>query len=205
MKSSVPETSNDAWLVGLKSGSHETTALLRTRIRTGLGAALAQRSDVHDADLDDFTQDAVVRVLERLDTFRGDSRFTTWAMAVAIRVSLTALRRRRRFVGQLDERFDRAAQGADQPESAGEHGELIAALRTAIDTALTPRQREVLLAELAGLPQVVLAERMSSTAGAIYKVSHDARKKLKAALAQAGFDADTVRQILARDNQDASE
>ncbi len=192
--------SKDVWIAGLKGGRSDLTATLRARIRRGLAAALVGRSNVSDADLDDFTQNAVIRILERLDTFRGESGFTTWAMAVAVRVSLTELRRRVWTDTPLDERLEVLAR----PEQSGMPGgatdelaEMLAALRGAIADALTPRQRQVLLAELEGIPQVVLAERLGSTPGAIYKTSHDARKKLKAALERKGFDARIVRETLA--------
>jgi RNA polymerase sigma-70 factor (ECF subfamily) len=191
--------SNEDWVARLKSGGDDATASLRARIRTGLGAALGGRSDVSDFDLEDFTQDAVVRVIERLDTYRGDSSFPTWAMAVALRVSFTALRRRRWSAAPLDDRL-RELASVETPRQAvsanGERAELMTALRIAIATELSPRQRQVLLGELEGIPQVVLADGLSSTPGAIYKVSHDARKKLKAALKRAGFDTQSVREIL---------
>lgn len=193
-------TTNDEWIAGLRAGDTDVMAALRHRIRRGLGVALSGRSDVDDADLDDFTQDSVMRVLERLDTFRGDSGFATWAMAVAIRVSMTALRRRRWAVRPLEDVHNEPASPS-VPETHGSaasvRDELLTVLRTAIDQALTPRQRQVLLAELEGVPQVVLADRLSSTPGAIYKTSHDARKKLKVALTRKGFGAETVRQMLA--------
>ncbi len=193
---------NADWIAGLKAGRSEVTAALRARIRQGLGAALSDHPDVGEADLDDFTQDAVLRVLERLDSFRGDSSFTTWAMAVAVRVSLTALRRRRWTATPLDELLADPATLRSFSKAGsvpGARGELFALLRSAIAEELTPRQRQVLLAELDGVPQVVLAERLSSTPGAIYKTSHDARKKLKSVLTRVGFDAQTVKETLAND------
>lgn len=191
---------NVDWIAGLRARRDDTMAALRGRIRGGLGAALRGRSDVNDADLDDFTQDAVLQVLERLESFRGDSSFATWAMAVAVRVSLTALRRRRWAAEPLDVRLAALASfggPARGPASAATQTELYGVLRDAIANHLTPRQRQVLLGELDGIPQVVLAERLSSTPGAIYKVSHDARKKLKSVLAQAGFHAGDVADVLA--------
>lgn len=200
MTSAAPRTlADDDWIAGLRAGESEATAALRARIRRGIGAALAGRADVTDADLEDFTQDAVLRVLERIDTFRGDSKFSTWAMAVAVRVSLTALRRRRWAAMPLDERLEELVSpdwAGNTGAASGAREELIAALRAAIVAELTPRQRQVLLGELDGIPQIVLAERLSATPGAIYKTSHDARKKLKAALARAGFDTETVQQTL---------
>lgn len=193
---------NSDWIAGLTAGRDETLTALRARIREGLGAAFARRSAVSDADLDDLTQDAMLQVLDRLNSFRGDSSFTTWAMAVAVRVSLTALRRRRWATEPLGQRLAELASpgwSGGRGNSASARGELFAVLRAAIADQLTPRQRQVLLGELEGIPQVVLAERLSATPGAIYKVSHDARKKLKLALAEAGFDAEAVAEVLTRE------
>jgi len=190
---------NEEWVAGLANGRDATITALRARIRQGLAAALGDRIDVDDADLDDFTQHAVLRVMERLNTFRGDSRFTTWAMAVAVRVGLTALRRRRWTGRSIDELVDEPTSletNAGSGHAAGARAELFAALRSAIANELTPRQRRVLMAELEGVPQVVLADQLSSTPGAIYKASHDARKKLKTALTAAGFDVETVNETL---------
>lgn len=190
------ELSSNDWLTGLRAGESSIVAALRARIRDGLRAALARRTQADDADLDDFAQESVLRILDRLHTFRGDANFTTWAMAIAIRVSLTALRKRR-WAGKPLQELD------FEPEAIGpiggpssERSELLHVLHDAIQEHLTPRQRQILLGELAGVPQVVLAERLSATPGAIYKVSHDARKKLKTVLAAAGFDARTVRNTL---------
>lgn len=199
----APAISNADWIAGLRAGRAETLAALRARIREGLSAALAGRGDVSDADLDDFTQDAMLRVLERLDSFRGDSRFTTWAMAVAVRVSLTALRRRKWSAAPIGAHLDELAEIQEtdtEAAAAGARAELLGALRGAITNDLTPRQRQVLLGELEGIPQVVLADRLGSTPGAIYKTSHDARKKLRAALARAGFDLETAQDVLANGN-----
>ncbi len=195
------EFDNAAWVAGLQAGRDEVLVALRARLRRGLAAALRGRSDVCDSDLDDFSQDAVLRILDRLESFRGESGFTTWAMAVAVRVAMTALRRRPwQSVEPLDSRLREYADvssGAGAVGSSGERVELLETLRAAIAEQLTPRQRQVLLAELDGVPQVVLADRLGATPGAIYKVSHDARRKLRRVLERAGYDAGSVRAVLA--------
>ncbi|HPF37239.1 MAG TPA: sigma-70 family RNA polymerase sigma factor [Phycisphaerae bacterium] len=190
---------DDAWIAGLRAGREDAVAALRDRLRKGLGAALGPRSDVQDTDLDDFTQDAVLQVTSRLDSFRGESKFATWAMAVAVRVALTALRRRRWKRETLDDRLEAMASpdGAPAIETEEVRDQLLAALRASIDEDLTPRQRQVILGELSGIPQVVLAERLGMKTGAIYKATHDARKKLLAALRRKGFDAARVMDVLA--------
>jgi RNA polymerase sigma-70 factor, ECF subfamily len=79
------------------------------------------------------------------------------------------------------ERFD---QGGATPHEQIETAELLAALREAIERDLSPHQRRVLVAvALQGVPIDVLAERLDTTRGALYKTIHDARRKLRAALA----------------------
>lgn len=191
-------TENTEWLAGLRTASAATVAALRERLRVGLRAALTTRWAVDETDLEDLVQDATMRVLDRLDSFRGDSRFTTWAMAVAVHVALTTLRKRRWEARPLaDLAAEPVAPLGESATALGDRAEMFAALRTAISDDLTPRQREVINAELAGTPTVVIAARFSTTPGAIYKLVHDARKKLRSALARRGFDADSIGRILA--------
>ncbi|MCB9851794.1 MAG: sigma-70 family RNA polymerase sigma factor [Phycisphaerales bacterium] len=192
---------DDAWIAGLRAGREEAVTALHDRLRKGLGAALGHRSDVQDSDLDDFTQDAVLQVTSRVDTFRGDSKFSTWAMAIAVRVAMTALRRRRWKHEALDDRLEAMASPAAAPslDTNEARGELLAALHIAINADLTPKQRQVILGELSGIPQVVLADRLGMKPGAIYKTTHDARKKLFVALKRKGFDTARVLDILADD------
>ena len=73
-------------------------------------------------------------------------------------------------------------------DPAPEQDRLIAAVRVALQTALTPRQREVLVAlTLDDVPIDVLAERLGTTRGALYKMLHDARRKLRAAIDEDGW------------------
>jgi len=205
MSSEYAIRTNEWWCAELRSPSaEEATAQLREHLRRGLAGALSGRADVSDADLDDFAQDATIRVLRRLDSFRGDSRFTTWAMAVAMRVAFTALRRRgwgRRSLEDLGISADAAAAvRRPSPDPSGEpvRNELLTMLRCAIDRELTPRQRAAILAELAGMPTAVIAEQMGISPNALYKLHHDGRKKLRQALERAGFGARDVRASLGR-------
>ena len=76
-----------------------------------------------------------------------------------------------------------------------ETGELMAAVRRAIVEALTPHQRTVLVAiTLNDVPIDVLAERLSTTRGALYKTLHDGRKKLRSHLAAEGHALDYLRE-----------
>ena len=77
---------------------------------------------------------------------------------------------------------------APSAQQSIEEADLLRAIGHAVETALTPHQREVFAAlALNGVPIDVLAERLTSTRGALYKTLHDARQKLRAALADAGY------------------
>jgi RNA polymerase sigma-70 factor (ECF subfamily) len=165
--------------------------------------ALGHREGLDDATLEDITQEAMIRVATKLDGFRGDSRFTTWAMAIAIRVAYTQLRRRRwgdRSLDDLGVTPDtsdsiRPSSGSD-PVSSTRRGELLESLREAINGDLTPRQRAAVLGELAGMPTAVLADQLGTNANALYKLHHDARLRLRKALRERGFTEADVRGIL---------
>lgn len=173
---------------------------LRAALCRGLRAALAGRAD--EAAVEDFAQEATLRVLDRLDTFRGDSRFQTWALAVATRVAFSELRKARYRDVSLDalaaaRALPEPAAPAPDPGAALDRAPLFELLRRLIDTALTERQRAVMRAELDGVPQAVIAERLGTNRNALYKLGHDARMKLKRGLEAAGISADEVRELLA--------
>jgi RNA polymerase sigma-70 factor, ECF subfamily len=131
--------------------------------------------------------DALVAVLARLDAFRGASRFTTWAYTFALFETAAKLRRRawqQREIPLASEDWSFVSDPADSPAAVVERGELLTAVRQAI-AALTPRQRDVLVAlALNGVPTDVLAERLGTTRGALYKTLHDARSRLRSELAR---------------------
>jgi RNA polymerase sigma-70 factor, ECF subfamily len=140
--------------------------------------------------------DALVAVLAKLDQFRGASRFTTWAYKFALLEAAVRLRRlswQDREVPLEPASWEAFAGGRASPHHGAETRELLGALRVAIDEQLTVRQREVLVAiTLTGVPIDVLAERLGSTRGALYKTLHDARQKLRACLADQGLDIEGV-------------
>jgi len=140
--------------------------------------------------------DALVAVLAKLDDFRGDSRFTTWAYKFALLEAAVRLRRlswQGREVPLEPAAWERLGGGPSSPEAGAETQELFAALRRGIDTELTAHQREVLVAiALNDVPIDVLAERLDSTRGALYKTLHDARQKLRRHLADQGLAIEEV-------------
>ena len=152
------------------------------------------RGGDHDDLAQQAADDALVAVLSKLDGFRGDSRFTTWAYKFALYEAAVKLRRRAwqdRELPVEPDSWSVIASPAASPSQQAEEGELLAALQAAIATELSAHQREVLVAiTLNGVPIDVLAERLNTTRGALYKTLHDARKKLRSRLAGRGFDLD---------------
>jgi RNA polymerase sigma-70 factor (ECF subfamily) len=153
-------------------------------------------------DQDDLAQqsadDALVAILGKLDSFRGDSRFSTWAYKFALYEAAAKVRTRAwqgREVPLAGESWplivDERLRG---PEQGAETAELLATLRDGIAQQLTPHQREVLIAvALNDVPIDVLAERLNTTRGALYKTVHDSRQKLRAVLASHGLSIDEQR------------
>jgi RNA polymerase sigma-70 factor (ECF subfamily) len=146
-----------------------------------------------------MTQEGVLKVLGGLTTFRGDSRFTTWAITVAVRVAFTELRRARWRDVSLDRLVEDAparlppAPPADAPSQAARQA-ILATMHRVLETGLTDRQRQALVAELRGMPQAEIAAQMGLTRNALYKLTHDARQKLKRGLEAAGISGDEVRE-----------
>lgn len=203
----MAERTNDRWLADLRalgSARERAVADLRRYIRGGLARALRGDADAGPQDVDDFTQDALVRILGALDSFRGESQFTTWAMTIALRVAYTALRKRRTAdVSLADiEGYAGVVGGASLAEPNGaerrlERDDLLEALRGAIAERLTDRQRTVILAELQGIASDRVAELLGSNRNAVYKMYYDARRNLRSALIDAGFTASDIGAVVA--------
>ena len=150
---------------------------------------------VSAAELDDLAQeaadDAAVSVLRRLDDFRGESSFRTWAYKFALLEAAVKVRRRAwrdREVTLEPEQWDDLAHAGPEPDDDAEAAALFEIVREGIRTALTPKQRQVLVAVvLEGVPIDVLAERLGSNRNALYKMLHDARRRLRAHVAASGY------------------
>jgi RNA polymerase sigma-70 factor, ECF subfamily len=151
-------------------------------------------------DLDDIAMqaadDALMSVLARLDDFRGLSRFTTWAYKFALLEAAVKLRKRAwqgRELPLEPESWSLFSSAGLEPDIEAEQSELLTTLQDAINQVLTPHQRRVLVAlALNGVPIDVLAERLNTTRGALYKTLHDARRKLRKHLAERGLSLDLL-------------
>jgi RNA polymerase sigma-70 factor (ECF subfamily) len=199
--SSIDEESA-AWIGALKaSGPEHDEAVARLHelllkaARFEVGRRRSAASHLRGDDFEDLgvqaADDALVAILKKLDDFRGDSRFTTWAYKFALLEAAVKLRRRAwqgREIPLEPETWDVFSTERGSPEDAAEHSELFREIQAGIETALTEHQREVLVAlALNGVPIDVLAERLNTTRGALYKTLHDARKKLRAHIAEKGI------------------
>jgi RNA polymerase sigma-70 factor (ECF subfamily) len=139
--------------------------------------------------------DALMSVLARLDDFRGESKFTTWAYKFALLEAAVKLRKRAwqgREVPLEPESWSLFTSAGLEPGEELEQSELLQALKEGVDS-LTPHQRHVLVAlALNGVPIDVLAERLGTTRGALYKTLHDARRKLRRYLDEQGVSVDAA-------------
>jgi len=215
------ERTNAQWLADLRNDTPNSpnaaardSALtdLRERLQRGVFFYLSrERSDLADLApdelqhmADDFAQDATLRVLANIDSFRGDSQFITWATKVALRIAITELRRSHYRDYSLD---TLTADGdfalpvnpvtqstvQDRPEAATEKAEVLSKVDAAFNEALTERQRQALqwlMIDEVPLDEVVA--RMGTNRNALYKLVHDARRKLRTHLEGQGLPPEYI-------------
>src|SRR5262245_35118655 len=201
---------NDEWRRALtSSGPEQAEALteLRQYLRRGSRYALQRRraslAHLSPADIDalaeDCAQDALMAVLDQLKSFRGDSRFTTWVYKFAINTALVAARRESGKRVRLDDVLQRASAApwamavSATPDDVALRAEARAAILEAVQRDLTERQRQALTAIVfEDVPLDELVRHWGSNRNAVYKLLHDARRKLKEALRRRGLTAEEV-------------
>ena len=193
------DAESQTWIERLGSHSPERDAALealRTLLLRAARFELNRRrgafpfADDHDDLAQQSADDALLAVLSKLDDFRGESRFTTWAYKFGLFEAGVKARRRAWRGRELPLEPDGWALigGADSTPRQVETKELLAAVQDAINSDLSRRQREVLVAvTLNDVPIDVLAERLNTTRGALYKTIHEARRKLRTALVARGL------------------
>jgi RNA polymerase sigma-70 factor, ECF subfamily len=190
------------WLRGLRAAGparDDAIARLHSLLLRAARFEVARRRPalphVRGDELDDIANeaadDALMSVLRRLDDFRGASRFTTWVYKFALLEAAVKLRKRAwqgREVPLEPEGWGLFSSADLEPDAEAEQSELLTTLQSAIAELLTPHQRRVLVAlALNGVPIDVLAERLNTNRGALYKTLHDARRKLKRHLTERGL------------------
>lgn len=201
---------SQAWLTDLRAEGREKDEAVARLHQLLLRAArfeCARRAPslphLRGADLDDLANqaadDALVSVLARLDDFRGASRFTTWVYKFALLETAVKLRKRSwqgREVPVDQEAWSGFASAAIGPDVQAHQNDLLRTLEHAIREILTPHQRQVLIAlTLDDVPIDVLADRLRTTRGALYKTLHDARRKLRRHIEAQGISADALPEV----------
>lgn len=189
---------NETWVEHLGEGnSNQENALLDLRLLLlrNLSRALTKSYNVNESFIEDAIQDSLILILKRLSQFEGRSQFLTWATSISIRVAMSKLRRMQwKDVPLEDEMLDAINphemfnENHSEPELDWEKKSLLNKMYNLIQNDLTKKQRIALLAELKGMPQDEIARRLGSNRNAVYKLTHDARKRLKQSLEIAGYE-----------------
>lgn len=205
----MTDRSNEEWIAELReSGRAQEQALvdLRAIVLTGLPYSLSKWLSPSEPQFDmlaeEVAQETLLRVLDNLDAFEGRAKFTTWVHKIAVRLALTELRRKRWRDVSLDELVetteDTSALGLLTnpevgPEGAAERSEMVAQLKRIIAEGLTEKQRTAMVAaQIKGMPMAEVARRMGMNRNALYKLLHDARRRLKRRMADEGLSPDDV-------------
>jgi RNA polymerase sigma-70 factor, ECF subfamily len=211
----VNTRTNEEWLEDLRtSGSAQEAAITDLRdllLRTVLFFFSRNLGDFDRLTRDeilqlaeDCAQEALIAVLNHLLDFRGDSKFTTWAYKFAINFALVTARRERwkgisldqlSFVdgGSLAERVMQGKEPALTPDQFVMQVEILETIREVIEQDLTDKQRRVLILMVFNeVPMDEVARQLSTNRNAIYKMLHDARRKLKYRLQARGFEVGEI-------------
>lgn len=182
----------------------DAVSALRRILLDGLRIALRERTDVSEAQLEDFTHEALLRILERLDQFAGRSRFTTWAHSIAVNTAFTELRRKRWQDVSLDVLVadgQQLSESAVLPDDALGSGEertrLVGLLRKAVAEKLSAKQRTAIVCMLQEMPIDQIVELLGTSRNSAYKLLHDARCALKEYLIAEGISSEVIRTAFA--------
>lgn len=204
----LTDRTNDEWLDALRTeGSAQAQAIEELRtilvrgLRFGLESTLGRRGAIEQVE--DFAQDAILRVLDNLDSFRGESKFTTWAQKIAMRIAFSELRRKRWENVSLDqllasdlETGTHRVEMRDEGPDPGEVTSAVTAMEVVtdiIENDLTELQRHALKALIIhGMPMEEVARQMDTNRNALYKLLHDARKRVELEVRKRGIDIDDL-------------
>lgn len=198
---------NEDWLSDLR-GDNQDQAIedLGRVLKRGLIYALSSRIQTDlETQVDDFVQDAILRILDKMDTFRGESKFTTWAQKVAVRVAFTEMRRQRWKDISIEDLMPEdsgdftplvLSDPSPDPEKQASQTIMLEMVDEMLKTALTDRQRTALMAVMhGGMPLEEVASRMDTNRNALYKLLHDARKQMRSGLIEKGLTAQEVLEV----------
>ena len=202
----LSERSNEEWLEALcgheKEKAIEELRLLLVRgLHYGLKGILGRKGAVEQ--IEDFVQDGLIRILDNLDSFRGESRFTTWAQKIALRVAFSELRRKQWENISLDQLLSSDSSsntptlsfpdGSPDPESLTSGRIAVELITFIIDNDLTELQRNALKSIIIHrIPMDEVARQLGTNRNALYKLLHDARKKVRTELEKRGLTPDDI-------------
>jgi RNA polymerase sigma-70 factor, ECF subfamily len=198
---------NEEWLNDL-DGDNQDQAIedLGRLLKRGLIYALSSRIKTDlETQVDDFVQDAILRILDKMDTFRGESKFTTWAQKVAVRVAFTEMRRQRWKDISIEDLMPEdsgdftplvLSDPSPNPEKRASQTIMLEMVDEMLKKDLTERQRTALMAIMhGGMPLDEVARRMDTNRNALYKLLHDARKQMRSRLLEKGLTAQDVLEV----------
>lgn len=192
---------NEKWVEALSPPVDEhAVEVLRKKLIQGLKPTLHKYVDRElNQFVEDIAQDALLKVLDNIDSFRGESKLLTWAMKIAVREGLTELRLKRyddisiedlkpdnesREVFSLSVASDNTA-----PDQSLYESQLIDKVMQIINEELTDKQKQVINAlMIQGLPVPVVVKQLDTNRNALYKLVYDARLKIKNKMELEGID-----------------
>ncbi len=202
---------NQEWLADLR-GPEQDQAIedLIKVLKRGLIYSLSSRIKTDlETQVDDFVQDAILRILDKMDTFRGESKFTTWAQKVAVRVAFTEMRRQRWKDISLEDLMPEdsgdftpmvLADPSPDPEKRATQTLMTEMIDQMLQEELTERQRTAMLATMSGgMPLEEVARRLDTNRNALYKLLHDARKQMRNRLLEKGLTPEDVLEVFSSD------
>ena len=198
---------NEEWIEALTNPVNEDALQqLRKMLVRGLKPALHKYVDRElDQFVEDVAQDALVKILDNIQSFRGESKLITWAMKIAVREGLNELRRKRYDDISIEdlkpgdggrEIFSLLYSSNEKsPDRSFHEAQLMQAVKKFIEEDLSDKQRTAIQAVIIkGLPPSVVVKQMNTNRNALYKVIHDARLKLKTRFELEGINTDEMLQ-----------
>ena len=176
---------------------------LREVVLRGLRGAFFKRGQ-DEAFCEDVCQESIIKILRNIDSFEGRSKFTTWAISIAIRSGISQLRRRHfkdvsldAITNNNDMRIEIAVAEDSDPSHGIDKEALLKTLTDLIEGELTDKQRTVVRALLGGMPVEEVALRTESNRNAVYKLFHDAKLRLKRGFESKNFSMADIEGIFA--------
>lgn len=194
---------NDQWIEALHPPiDQEAIADLRTILIRSLKPALHKYVDRElDEFVEDVAQDALLKIIDKADTFRGDSKFTTWSLKIAVREGLTELRRKKWNDISLnhfavtpenngEDLWELPFNSETTPPDRETHELMVLQnVLNVINNELSPKQKQALMMLMIDdIPLSIVAKEMGVSRNALYKLVHDARLNLKKKMKIAGIN-----------------